>query len=191
MEKCATIIGYYEHIYNRKLTDWERKLIEDSFQKQVFKKKEIIFTSGETNTRHYFVEKGLLRMYVIDATGKEFNILFASENQWIGDLSSPDETLFFLDAIEKSTVYSISDENVNLLTNNFSLFVKYLKRSYIFLQKRLISILSKTAEENYVELIESHPELVKRLPQYHISSYLGVTSVFLSKVLSKRARKKD
>ena len=191
MEKCAIIINYYEQAYKRTLTDAEKEIIRNSFQREIIKKKEIIFTSGETNTRHYFVEKGLLRMYVIDATGKEFNILFASENQWIGDLSSPEETLFFLDAIEKSIVYSISDENVNLLTDNFSSFVKYLKRSYIFLQKRLISILSKTAEENYEELIESHPELIKRLPQYHISSYLGVTSVFLSKVLSKRARKKD
>lgn len=191
MEKCAILINYYEQVYKRTLTDAEKEVIRNSFQREIIKKKEIIFTSGETNTRHYFVEKGLLRMYVIDATGKEFNILFASENQWIGDLSSPDETLFFLDAIEKSIVYSISDENMNLLTNNFSSFVKYLKRSYIFLQKRLISILSKTAEENYEELIESHPELIKRLPQYHISSYLGVTSVFLSKVLSKRARKKD
>lgn len=191
MEKCAILIDYYEQVYKRTLTEAEKEVIRNSFQKEIIKKKEIIFSSGETNTRHYFVEKGLLRMYVIDATGKEFNILFASENQWIGDLSSPEETLFFLDAIEKSTVYSISDENVNLLTDNFSTFVKYLKRSYIFLQKRLISILSKTAEENYEELIESHPELVKRLPQYHISSYLGVTSVFLSKVLSKRAKKKD
>lgn len=191
MEKCAIIINYYEQAYKRTLTDSEKEIIRNSFQKEIFKKKEIIFSSGESNTRHYFVEKGLLRMYVIDATGKEFNILFASENQWIGDLSSPEETLFFLDAIEKSIVYSISDENVNLLTDNFSSFVKYLKRSYIFLQKRLISILSKTAEENYEELIKSHPELVKRLPQYHISSYLGVTSVFLSKVLSKRTRKKD
>ena len=191
MEKCSILIDYYEQVYKRTLTDAEKEVIRNSFQREIIKKKEIIFTCGETNTRHYFVEKGLLRMYVIDATGKEFNILFASENQWIGDLSTPDETLFFLDAIEKSIVYSISDENLNLLTNNFSSFVKYLKRSYIFLQKRLISILSKTAEENYEELMESHPELVKRLPQYHISSYLGVTSVFLSKVLSKRARKKD
>ena len=152
MEKCAIIINYYEQAYKRTLTDSEKEIIRNSFQKEIFKKKEIIFSSGESNTRHYFVEKGLLRMYVIDATGKEFNILFASENQWIGDLSSPEETLFFLDAIEKSIVYSISDENVNLLTDNFSSFVKYLKRSYIFLQKRLISILSKTAEENYEEL---------------------------------------
>lgn len=191
MEKCTVIINYYEQVFKRSLTNSEKELIRKSFQREVIKKKEIIFSSGETNTRHYFVEKGLLRMYIIDAAGKEFNVLFASENQWIGDLSTPAETLFFLDAIEKSVVYSISDENLNLLTNDFSSFVKYLKRSYIFLQKRLVSILSNTAEENYEELIENHPELIKRLPQYHISSYLGVTPVFLSKILSKRARKKD
>jgi CRP-like cAMP-binding protein len=191
MEKCATIISYYEHIYNRSLNDWEKKLIEESFQKEVFKKKEIIFKNDDSNTRHYFVEKGLLRMYVIDASGKEFNILFARENQWIGDLSTPAKTSFFLDAIEKSVVYSISDENISLLTNNFSTFVRYIKKSYIFLQRRLVSILSNTAEENYEELIRIHPELIQRLPQYHISSYLGVTPVFLSKILSKRARKKD
>ncbi|HSO86842.1 MAG TPA: Crp/Fnr family transcriptional regulator [Draconibacterium sp.] len=191
MEKCALIINYYEQVYKRPLSNTEKEIIRKSFQREIIKKKQIIFASGETNTRHYFVEKGLLRMYIIDSAGKEFNVLFASDNQWIGDLSTPAETLFFLDAIEKSIVYSISDENLNLLTNDFSSFVKYLKRSYIFLQKRLVSILSNTAEENYRELIESHPELLKRLPQYHVSSYLGVTPVFLSKILSKRARKKD
>lgn len=191
MEKCNTIISYYEHIYNRSLTDREKEIISNSFHRELFKKKEIIFKSGDSNTRHYFVEKGLLRMYVIDTSGKEFNILFARENQWIGDLATPATTSFYLDAIEKSTVYSVSDENLKLLTENFSTFVRYIKKSYIFLQSRLVSILSKTAEENYEELVTMHPELIQRLPQYHISSYLGVTPVFLSKILSKRARKKD
>lgn len=191
MEKCGIIISYYEHIYNRPLADWEKEIIGKSFHKETFKKKEIIFKCGDSNTKHYFVEKGLLRMYVIDTSGKEFNILFARENQWIGDLSTPATTSFYLDAIEKSVVYSVSNENLNLLTNNFSSFVRYIKKSYIFLQQRLVSILSNTAEENYEELMKIHPELIKRLPQYHISSYLGVTPVFLSKILSKRARKKD
>lgn len=191
MEKCNTIINYYEHIYNRRLNDIEKEIIDKSFHKESFKRKELIFRSGESNTRHYFVEKGLLRMYVIDTSGKEFNILFARENQWIGDLSTPAITAFYLDAIEDSVVFSVSDENLNVLTNNFSTFVRYIKKSYIFLQRRLVSILSKTAEENYEELISIHPELIQRLPQYHISSYLGVTPVFLSKILSKRARKKD
>jgi len=191
MEKCEVIIKYYEKVYDRALTEQERELIQSSFRKESFKKKELIFSSGESNTRHYFVVKGLLRMYVIDTSGKEFNILFASENQWIGDLATPDQTSFFLDAVEKSTVYSISNENMKLLTNDFSAFVKYIKRSYIFLQKRLVSILTNTAEENYDELCEHYPGLIQRLPQYHISSYLGVTPVFLSKILSKKARKKD
>ncbi|MBK6284289.1 MAG: Crp/Fnr family transcriptional regulator [Draconibacterium sp.] len=191
MEKCGTIISYYEHIYNRPLADREKEIIRNTFQKETFKKKEIIFSSGESNTKHYFVEKGLLRMYVIDTSGKEFNILFARENQWIGDLSTPAITSFYLEAIEKSTVYSVSDENLNVLTDNFSTFVRYIKKSYIFLQNRLVSILSKTADENYEELSKLHPELIKRLPQYHISSYLGVTPEFLSKILSNKARKKD
>jgi CRP-like cAMP-binding protein len=191
MEKCEVVIGYFENVYGRSLTEQERELIRTSFRKEKVKKKEIIFRSGESNTRHYFIEKGLLRMYVIDSGGKEFNVLFASEKQWIGDLSTPSETSFYLDAVEKSVVYSISDENMNKLTCDFSSFVKYIKRSYIFLQKRLVSILVNTAEENYNELCEYYPELIKRLPQYQISSYLGITPVFLSKILSKRARKKD
>jgi len=190
MEKCASIINYYEKLYDRSLTEAETEFISNSFVRKMVKKKELIFSSGEKNTRHYFVEKGLLRLYIVDSAGKEFNILFASENHWIGDLSTPAETLFFLDAIEKSVVYAITDENLNILTNNFSSIVNYLRRSYIFLQKRLVSILSNTAEENYEELCINYPGLIQRLPQYHISSYLGVTPVFLSKILSKRARKK-
>ena len=191
MEDFTAIRQFYEKNLNRGLTDAEMGLIQNSFRREVFKKKQLIFGRGELNTRHYFVEKGLLRMYVIDLQGKEFNILFARENQWIGDLATPAETSYYLDAVEKSVVYSVSDENFNKLTNNFVSFVSYLKRSYIFQQKRLISILAKTAEENYEELVTDYPELINRLPQYHISSYLGVTPVFLSKILSKRARKKD
>lgn len=191
MEKFTHLINYYTGVYKRNLTAAEIDLIQNLFKKEIIKKKQLIFSSGEKNTRHYFIEEGLLRMYVIDTDGKEFNILFARENQWIGDLATPEETSFYLDALEKSVVYSITDENLNKLTNNFSSFVNYLKRSYIFLQQRLVSVLVNTAEENYEELLEHYPELIQRLPQYHISSYLGVTPVFLSKILSKRARKKD
>lgn len=191
MENFTAIRNFYEKNLNRELTDEETQMIRNSFKMEVFKRKQQIFTSGETNTRHYFIEKGLLRMYVIDTSGKEFNILFARENQWIGDLATPAETSYYLDAVEESVVYSVSDENMNKLTNNFASFVGYLKRSYIFQQKRLISILAKTAEENYEQLVREYPDLINRLPQYHISSYLGVTPVFLSKILSKRAKKKD
>lgn len=181
---------YYERIFERKLTHDEEDFIKNSFKYESFKKKEVIFSNGDSNTRHYIVEKGLLRLYIIDPSGKEFNILFAKENQVIGDLSTPLPTSFFLEAIEDSRVFSIDDDQFRSLTGNFSKITETLKRSYIFLQKRFISILSKTADENYEDLITEFPDLVKRLPQYHISSYLGVTPVFLSQIMAKRAKRK-
>lgn len=191
MDDFSHIINYYERFYGRPISAAEREFITSSFRKETFIKKESIFSSGQKNTRHYFIEKGLLRLYVIDSNGKEFNVLFACENQWIGDLATPEETVFFLDAVEKTTVFSISDEKLSVLTDDFSSFVKYIKRSYIFLQKRLVSILVNSAEENYDELLNQYPNLVRRLPQYHISSYLGVTPVFLSKIRSGKTRKRQ
>jgi len=181
---------YFERIFKRMLTKDEEISIAKSFKHESFKKKQLIFSSGESNTKHYFVEKGLLRLYIIDPSGKEFNILFAQEKQWIGDLATPLPTVYFLEAIENSSVFSIDDDQFGRLTGNFSKISETIKRSYIFLQKRFVSILSKTAEENYEELISQYPDLVQRLPQYHISSYLGVTPVFLSQIMAKRARRK-
>ena len=191
MENYSVLHSYFQKISNRLLSEEEKAGICEVFKKEKFKKKENIFRSGESNTRHYYIEKGLLRLYIIDQAGKEFNVLFAKERQWIGDLGSPSETVYNLDAVENSSVFSIGEEHFSTLTDKYADLSKNIRRSYVFLQKRFVSILSKTAEENYEELVQQNPELIQRLPQYHISSYLGVTPVFLSKILAKRARKKD
>ncbi len=189
-EDKQILYTFFSKVYGHDLREEEKQKINSASHKEKIGKKQLIFGQDDVNTRHYFIEKGLLRMFVIDKTGKEFNILFARENQWIGDLITPAATSFYLDAVENSVVYSFGDEQLQKLTADFSYFAETLKRSYIFLQKRLVCILSKTAEENYEELLKQYPELIQRLPQYHISAYLGVTPEFLSKILSKRARKK-
>ena len=189
MADYSVILSYFEHINNAPLTEEEEAEIIFRFRKNNYKKKTFLMQAGEANTLHYYVEKGLLRMYIIDQNGKEFNILFASERQWIGDLGTPAETPYFIETVEDSTVYSISEDNFQLLNRKYRRLTGNIRKSYIFLQRRFVSILSKTAEENYEELVRDHPELINRLPQYHISSYLGVTPVFLSKILAQRAKK--
>jgi CRP-like cAMP-binding protein len=190
MNNFSTLFSYFEKINKRELSVHEKEEISTEFKKETFKKKQLIFSSGEENTRHYYIEKGLLRLYIIDQSGKEFNILFARERQWIGDLGTPAATPYYLDALENSTAFSIEEHQFNKITSYYMDLVKNIRRSYVFLQQRLVSIISKTAEENYEDLLEQNPALIKRLPQYHISSYLGVTPVFLSKILAKRAKKK-
>jgi len=168
--------------------------IDNWFRKETVKKRELIFDSGTPNTRHYFIENGLLRLYIIDASGKEFNLLFAREGQIIGDLNTPKPSIFSLDALEDSVLYSVSDEGLREL---YKLHARYggeagismLIRSYLFLQRRFVSILSRSAEENYAELQQQNPELLQRLPQYHIASYLGVSAEFLSKIIARSVKK--
>jgi CRP-like cAMP-binding protein len=191
MEPKQNIYTYFERIFSNPLSLTDKEKIDSLSKKETFRKKQLIFSQGDINTRHYYIEKGLLRMFITDADGKEFNILFASENQWIGDLGTPSPTSFYLDAIEESTVYSFDDEAFREITHDMKYMAGQFKKSYIFLQKRFVSILSKTAEENYEELCKNYPKLIQRLPQYHISSYLGVTPVFLSKIMAKRARRKE
>lgn len=189
MTDYSVILSYFEHINNALLTEEEEAEIISRFRKNNYKKKTFLMQAGETDTPHYYVEKGLLRMYIIDQNGKEFNILFARERQWIGDLGTPAETPYFIDTVEDSTIYSITEDNFQTLNRRYSRLAGNIRKSYIFLQKRFVSILSKTAEENYEELVRDSPELIHRLPQYHISSYLGVTPVFLSKILTKKIKK--
>ena len=191
MEDFSLLYSYFEKIGNRELTDTEKEEIVSVFRKETFNKKQRIFNAGDENTRHYYIEKGLLRMYIIDQSGKEFNLLFGKERQWLGDLSTPATTSYYLEAVEKTTVFSISESAFASIMSKYTELSANIRRSYIFLQKRFVAILSKTAEENYEELLNNDPDLVQRLPQYHISYYLGVTPVFLSKIIAKRARKKD
>lgn len=186
MSEYSLLISYFEKISKRNLNEEEKDKITRSFRKEKIKKKELIFSEGDSYTRHYYIEKGLLRLYIIDQAGKEFNVLFAKEKQWIGDLGTPAATSYYLEAIEDSEVFSIDEDRFLSLMDDFKNLAMNIRRSYIFLQKRFVSILSRTAEENFMDFAKQYPDLLQRLPQYHISSYLGVTPVFLSKIRNKK-----
>lgn len=65
---------------------------------------------------------------------------------------------------------------------------KLLKRIYT-LQKRIIHLLSATAEERYLDFIKIYPGLVQRVPQKMIASFLGITPEGLSRVRKELAKK--
>ena len=147
-------------------------LVSRHFRREEVGRKHMLFMNGDSNTRHYFVEKGLLRLFLLDPEGKEFN----------------------LETIEDSVLYTVEEEGLTEITNllgkmAFDGSQDLFRRSYLFLQKRLVAILSRTAEENYLELKEKNPRLLQRLPQYHVASYLGVSPEFMSKIIRRTARK--
>jgi CRP-like cAMP-binding protein len=65
------------------------------------------------------------------------------------------------------------------------------ERGLAFQQRRMISNLTQTAEERYENFVNKYPQIIERVPQYALASYLGMTSEFLSRIRNKRSSKKS
>ncbi|CAA9202581.1 hypothetical protein FLA105534_04144 [Flavobacterium bizetiae] len=99
----------------------------------------------------------------------------------------------FIDVIEDSEVSILTTsnyKNINQLSYDDLLEQnKKLVNNLITTNMRLANLLSATAEERYLDFIETYPTLVQRLPLKLIASYLGMTPEYLSDVRRKLARK--
>ncbi|MEM6719372.1 MAG: Crp/Fnr family transcriptional regulator [Bacteroidota bacterium] len=135
---------------------------------------------GELNSKVYAVKSGLLRSYYLDDKGKEHIFMFAPENWTIADTVSPELPCeLFIEALEDSEVI-VLEKKIENTSDTQSL----INRIHV-LQKRVIMLMSSSAIERYQHFIETYADIVQRVPQRMIASYLGVTPETLS------AAKKD
>ncbi|NRB46735.1 MAG: Crp/Fnr family transcriptional regulator [Saprospiraceae bacterium] len=148
------------------------------------KKGEILQTAGDLNTKIYEVKSGLLRSYTIDTKGKEYIIMFAPEDWMMADVGLPYEPCqLFISAIEDSEVVIYEKDS------SVALFEKQKLRNCLEeMQTRIIMLMSKPAIQRYEHFVQTYPEIVRRVPQKMIASYLGITPEGLSKVKSERRR---
>ena len=156
----------------------------------------ILLRAGDIATYGYKVIKGCLKSYVIDDSGKEHIIQFAPEQWIISDLDSftnQTPSLTFIEACENSEVLIMlkpNYEDTNTLERSTLIdhAIKF-RNSLIASNKRIIRLLSATAEKRYKDFTEIYPSLVQRLPQKLIASYIGITPEYLSEIRAKIAKK--
>lgn len=156
------------------------------------KKGTILQTPDSTSTKIYEVQQGLLRSYYIDQKGKEHIFMFAPEGWIIAESVLDTETSeLFIDAIEDSIV-RVRDKSIDIIAEDTQAnqSVEKLLRRMAVLQKRIILLMSATAIERYEHFLETYPQIVQRVPQRMIASYLGITPEALSKVKRLEQTKK-
>ncbi|QSE98972.1 Crp/Fnr family transcriptional regulator [Fulvivirga lutea] len=145
------------------------------------KKGQILQRIGELNSKVYQVESGLLRSYAISDNGKEHIFMFASEGWIIADNVPPDTPSdLFIDALEDSVVWQKQKD-----THKEHDVQKLIKRLNV-LQKRVIMLMCASGIERYEHFIATYPNIVQRVPQKMIASYLGITPEALSKLKRER-----
>lgn len=162
------------------------KNTEIALKEITVKKGQIIQAKGDLNSKVYSVKSGLLRSYSIDKRGREHIYMFAPEGWTIADGAPPEEPCeLFIDALESSTlIINEKDPEAKVINRK-----KAVKRLWV-LQQRIVMLMSAPAIERYEHFIETYPNIVQRVPQRMIASYLGITPEALSKVKGDKKRRK-
>lgn len=156
----------------------------------------IILHKGDICNFGCKIISGCLKSYVLDNFGKEHILLFAPEDWFISDIDSffnDSPSDIFIDAIEDTEFLKISKSALYGLvkSDNSALKEQNLKltRNLISVNRRLIGLLSSTAEERYIEFLQTYPTMAQRLPLKLIASYIGITPEYLSEIRRKIAKK--
>lgn len=177
------------------VTAEEAALFSSAFKEAKVKKGQYISQPGFVSRHRTYVLKGALRAYVIDEKGNDHTITFAIDDWWISDVNSfiyqQDATMFIV-ALEDSLVLQLEfakEQELKQMSHKYETFFRIrAERSMAFIQRRMISNLTHTAEERYNYFLETYPGIVQRVPQYALASYLGMTTQFLSRIRKKKAK---
>lgn len=175
-----------------KVSSEELEYAKSLFIPKKLRKKRIILQEGEFCTYTIFVEKGLLRSYTIDKKGNEHILQFTPEGWWTADLYSffsKEPSSYDIEALEDSELLLLTNETWELLLKEVPAFERYfrilIQNNLIATQRRLMGTISTTAEERYLKLLKNFPDIVQRVPQHMIASYLGITRETLSRIRSQ------
>jgi len=160
------------------------------------KKRQFIDQPGFTSGYRNYVVKGAFRSYFIDNEGKDHTVQIAIEDWFVSDFYSyitQTPATLYVEAIEDSTIMQMTYADIERLCGKIHSLSEYFRvtteRAFAYSRKRALSNISKSAIERYLELLESYPGMVQRIPQKVIASYLGMSPEFLSKIKSRLAQK--
>ena len=162
------------------------------FQEKEMASRTTLLNEGEISNTMYFVKKGCLRLW-FNSEGKDITFQFFFEHQAVSSFESFLErkpSLFTLESIEPSTVVLVSRSSFDLLLSHYpelkEMFYTILIRRMGDYAKLFLSRIKNNPQKRYEELLHEHPEILQRVAQHYIASYLGITPISLSRIRNRK-----
>lgn len=162
--------------------------------------KTTLLEEGEVSKKLYIIEKGCIRVW-FNNNGKDLTTQFFFENESVASIESfmkklPSPTN--IETIEPSVLWwthkndldKILEEIKEIPALRDSLINKLFERTFDYM-KYFVSFIKDSPGERYVNLIQQRPQIILRVPQHYIASYLGITTVHLSRLKSKLVNKNN
>ncbi|MGY6649745.1 Crp/Fnr family transcriptional regulator [Wenyingzhuangia sp. IMCC45574] len=164
------------------------------FQQIELKKKETLTSFKKASDHLFFVLKGCLNMYFVNEKGEKQSVQFAIENWWINDpvnFYRNSESTFCIQAVENSKILCITRKDHEALLEKFPKLERYFRKIYQIAYGaslyRIKYLYQSSKAERYFHFIKHHPQFSKRVPQYLIASFLGLTPEYVSEIRAKGA----
>ncbi|MBL4577883.1 MAG: Crp/Fnr family transcriptional regulator [Flavobacteriales bacterium] len=187
----------FQNFINRCTQSGKREfdVIESYFHLEEYKKGEHYTQLGSVSRKLGFLSEGIARTYFIDHSGQEITRRLAIAPSMISALKSfltrkvSNENIIFL---EDSVVLSIDYQNDQKLLQESTVYSQFrrigIEFAFIELLNYLEIFLTEDAEQRYLIVLNSYPELVQRIPLHYLASLLGITPYSLSRIRKKVAK---
>jgi len=177
-------------VIKRDKKNWAK--FQKAFTEKEIAAKSVLLQEGEIADNIYFIKKGCLREW-FNKDGKDITFQFFFEGQPVASIDSfmsHKPSLFTIESIEPSIVISIGKEDFTELfitypefKDRFQDFIFHRFRNY---GQLFLSRIKDSPQERYEDLIKNHPEIIKRVPQHYIASFLGITPISLSRIRNRK-----
>jgi len=178
----------FDPYYEAPLSAWIK--FASLCEQKRYKKNEIIKAENTVEKYGYFLLHGAVGSFVWKKNNYACLDIFLEHSFFADDLSlttgeaSPLEIM----ALEHSSILRISKSNIQALRETsigIKLFMIGEQNDNAKKQQQQMDLMTKSAEERYCELLNRQPDLISRIPQKHIASYLGITTQSLSRIRRK------
>jgi|SRR5690606_15281756 len=162
------------------------------FKQQEIPAKTILLAEGKISKTMFFIEKGCLRTWV-NNDGKEITTQFFFEGDSVSSIESfrtNQPSLYSIESIEPCILQTLAQKDFQAIIetspDSKREMEEHLFKRLLQGQKLFYSYLKNSPQQRYDELIAKYPHIVQRIPQHYIASYLGITSVSLSRIRNRR-----
>ncbi|MBM3428507.1 MAG: Crp/Fnr family transcriptional regulator [Bacteroidetes bacterium] len=160
---------------------------------QEFKKNAFLAEAHRVPDEVFFIERGLIRVLINDSKGMDHTFHFATENQFIADYASylrMQPAHYSLQALEDTRVVVIPRAAIDWgyahMRQGEKLGRLAAEQYFSYHDDRIKQTFSLTPKERFDKIEEVFPGILNRIPQHMIASYLGISSVHLSRLKNQK-----
>lgn len=162
------------------------------FNREEIAARTTLLNEGQISEKMFYIEKGCMRLS-FNKDGKDITFQFFFEGEGISSAESfrnHEPSLFSIETIEPCIVHTLNKKDYTTMIESSPLIKHALEEQtfqrLMYYQKMFLSRIKNSPEERYKELVKQSPHILQRVPQHYIASFLGITSVSLSRIRNRK-----